>query len=161
MRYSLDERTYLAKVTGQSILDYDADVQIPDAVEDENGIVYRVNEMANDLFKGCSMIRSLRLSESIATFDFKCIDNSSCEELYFGQNASTIYPGGTSKLTKISVSSFNTCLVMEDGVLFNKDKTILMKAPYKMEQVTTYNVPDSVNYIYDGAFKGVKYDYTW
>lgn len=161
LRYSLDERTYLAKVTGQSILDYDADVQIPDAVEDENGIVYRVNEMANDLFKGCTMIRSLRLSESIATFDFKCIDNSSCEELYFGQNASTIYPGGTSKLTKISVSSFNTCLVMEDGVLFNKDKTILMKAPYKMEQVTTYNVPDSVNYIYDGAFKGVKYDYTW
>ena len=161
LRYSLDERTYLAKVTGQSILDYDADVQIPDAVEDENGIVYRVNEMANDLFKGCTMIRSLRLSESIATFDFKCIDNSSCEELYLGQNASTIYPGGTSKLTKISVSSFNTCLVMEDGVLFNKDKTILMKAPYKMEQVTTYNVPDSVNYIYDGAFKGVKYDYTW
>lgn len=161
LRYTLDSDTYLAKVSGQSILDYDADIQIPDAVEDENGILYRVNELASDLFEGCTMIRSLRLSESIACFNFYSINNSSCKELYFGQNASTIYPGGTSKLEKISVSDFNTCLVMENGVLFNKDKTVLMKAPYKMEQVNTYEVPDSVNYIYEGAFDGVKYAYSW
>ena len=161
LEYTLNPKTNFAKVSGQKILDLDAQIQIPDAVEDEEGTLYRVNELADDLFVSCSMIKSLRLSESLQKFNFSCLKKSSCQDLYLGQNASTIFPGETQKIENISVSKYNTSLVVENGVLFNKEKTVLMKAPHSMESVSTYEVPATVKHIYDCAFSDTKYGYHW
>lgn len=104
LEYTLNPKTNFAKVSGQKILDLDAQIQIPDAVEDEEGTLYRVNELADNLFVSCSMIKSLRLSESLQKFNFSCLKKSSCQDLYLGQNASTIFPGETQKIENISVS---------------------------------------------------------
>ena len=161
LEYTLNAKTNFAKVSSQRILDIDAQIQIPDAVVDKDGTLYQVNELADDLFVNCSMIKSLRLSESLQKFNFSCLNKSSCQELYLGQNASTIFPGATQKIENISVSKYNTSLAVENGVLFNKEKTVLMKAPYSMENVTTYEVPVTVKHIYDYAFSDTKYAYHW
>lgn len=94
LEYTLNSQLNFAKVSSQRILDIDTQIQIPDAVVDKDGTLYQVNELADDLFVNCSMIKSLRLSESLQKFNFSCLNKSSCQELYLGQNASTIFPGG-------------------------------------------------------------------
>ena len=56
-------------------------------------------------------------------------------------------------LERIYVDSGNTVYASDDsGVLFNKDKTVLISAPTKLQE--TYTVPTSVTWIYDNAFSG-------
>lgn len=61
---------------------------------------------------------------------------------------------GTSptNLACIQVDSANTAYCSEDGILFNKDKTILIKYPKKKPE-TTYNIPESVTTIAKNAFE--------
>ena len=55
-------------------------------------------------------------------------------------------------LKEILVSDYNPYFTSIDGVLFNKDCTILLKYPPKKSN-TTYRVPDSVLYVEEDAFK--------
>ena len=56
-------------------------------------------------------------------------------------------------LEGVYVDSGNTVYASDDfGVLFNKDKTVLILAPTKLQG--TYTVPTSVTWIYDNAFSG-------
>ena len=57
-----------------------------------------------------------------------------------------------SKLTKINVASDNSAYCSVDGVLFNKDKTVLFAFPGGRSG--DYSIPDSVTTIYTGAFYG-------
>ncbi len=54
-------------------------------------------------------------------------------------------------LTEINVSEGNIILSSVDGVLFNKDKTVLVKYPVASER-TTYSVPEGVERINMNAF---------
>ena len=54
-------------------------------------------------------------------------------------------------LTSISVNEDNTTYSSEDGVLFNKDKTELIRFPYK-NKTDNYVIPDSITTIAKGAF---------
>ena len=54
-------------------------------------------------------------------------------------------------LTRITVDEANTVYSSEDGVLFNKDKTVLMKYPNGKAK-THYTIPDSVTSIGSYAF---------
>ena len=59
---------------------------------------------------------------------------------------------GCSSLTSISVDANNPSLSVENGVLFNKDKTTLIDFP--AGKSGTYTVPNSVTKICDSAFWG-------
>ncbi len=56
-------------------------------------------------------------------------------------------------LTKIDVGNGNTVYSSQDDVLFNKDKTEIIKYP-KGKLNTSYEIPDSVTIIGDSAFSG-------
>lgn len=56
-------------------------------------------------------------------------------------------------LERINVDSENIIFSSADGVLFNKDKTVLIKYPPKNKN-TSYTIPSSVKYIEDMAFIG-------
>ena len=61
--------------------------------------------------------------------------------------------------TAFTVDSANAFLCAENGVLFNKDKTRLIKYPTKKTD-TAYTVPDSVETIGTGAFYRIYYNLT-
>jgi hypothetical protein len=56
-------------------------------------------------------------------------------------------------LTSITVDSRNSSYTSIDGVLFNKEKTTLIKYPIG-KKVSTYSIPSSVTAIGDYAFSG-------
>lgn len=58
-----------------------------------------------------------------------------------------------SKLTSISVSDGNQYFSSENGVMFNKDKTQLVRYPTGKKD-TLYTIPDGVTEILDFAFSG-------
>lgn len=60
--------------------------------------------------------------------------------------------GKCSALTEINVDPANAEYSSADGVLFNKDKTKLIKFPEGKAVNQSYNVPESVTEIDDGAF---------
>lgn len=59
----------------------------------------------------------------------------------------------TTSLTSITVDESNNNYASEDGILFNKDKTILIQYP-KAKTGTSYKIPDTVNTISELAFFG-------
>lgn len=85
-----------------------------------------------------------------------------CNELYIPENVSHIYSGALNaceELCYINVSAENPCYSAEGGVLFNKDKTELVRFPSEKNPYNEaanewgqYVVPDSVRYIGYCAF---------
>lgn len=63
---------------------------------------------------------------------------------------------GMPYLKEIMVDEDNEYFASQDGVLFNKDKTVLIAYP-QMKQVDEYVVPESVKVIYDYAFQPANY----
>ena len=89
-------------------------------------------------------------------------DRKITKALYIGKNGEFTIPGtvesistsvlgNATGLTEINVEAGNANFVAEDGVLFNKDKTILLRYPDDNER-TTYIVPSTVVSIADKAF---------
>ena len=60
---------------------------------------------------------------------------------------------GCTELNNISVASDNSEYCSVDGVLFNKDKTVLYTYPLGKPD-KTYAVPDTVTELYESAFDG-------
>ena len=56
-------------------------------------------------------------------------------------------------LEAIQVAKDNPAYISQDGILFNKDKTELIRYPEEKEG-ESYNIPDSVTAIADDAFRG-------
>jgi len=54
-------------------------------------------------------------------------------------------------LTAVDVTPGNSAYSSENGILYNKDKTTLRKYPAGMKD-TSFTIPDSVTFIYTGAF---------
>lgn len=63
-----------------------------------------------------------------------------------------ISASGLGQLKEIAVDKNNQVLASEDGVLYNKEKTVLIKYPNKKQG--TLNIPNSVTTIGDRAFSG-------
>lgn len=85
-------------------------------------------------FSGCTALKEIRIPETVT---------------YIGSGAFT----QCSELVGIWVSEDNPQYSSDDrGVLFNKDKTVLLRAPGGMEG--EYKIPDSVTEIYINGFYG-------
>lgn len=59
------------------------------------------------------------------------------------------------KTNSFNVSSDNQYYSSENGVLYNKEKTVLIKCPHA-SAITSFTVPDTVNTIKSFSFNGVK-----
>ena len=137
-----------------------------------------VTSMGRNVFRECSSLTRVTISGSVTSIGYYAFYE--CSSLIsatipdsvtsIGEYAfcrcsnmtSVMIPGGVtsigrgafslcSSLTGIDVVSDNSCYASADGVLFNKNKTILIQYPNGKSE-SSYTIPDSVTSISDYAF---------
>ena len=114
-----------------------------------------VTSIGNEAFRYCSSLTSITIPNSVTSIG---------REAFYGCSSltsATIGSGVTSigneafdncdKLNQINVDTANTVYSSENGVLFNKDKTELIRYP-EGKADTSYSIPNSVTYIVYRAF---------
>lgn len=92
-----------------------------------------VKIIGKDAFSGCTSLKSINLGKSVSLLDSGW--NYDCP------------------LEDINVSTENTHYSSENGVLFNKDKTVLIEYPIANSR-TEYVIPNGVTTINEGVFAG-------
>ena len=95
-----------------------------------------VTSIGSYAFQSCSSLTNITIPDSVTSI---------------GANAFS----GCSSLTSINVSDNNKNYSSIDGVLFNKDKTEIIKYPTKKKE-TSYDIPNSVTSIGADAFLGCR-----
>ena len=99
--------------------------------------------IGNAAFGNCSGLQSIILPATLKSIGIST-------EGY----QSTIF-GGCSRLEDISVEQGSQFFSSEDGVLFDREKTILYRYP-EGKTDTTYNLPSTVETLFNGAFWGAR-----
>lgn len=94
-------------------------------------VKYSVNLQNNSQFEGCEGIEKIILGSKVTSFD--------ASMFYLNEN------------TTIEIAEDNQNLSMEDGILFNKDKTTIIYA-FPSKTSKTYTIPSTVTDIGSGAF---------
>ena len=175
--YNLNKTDLTAEVTSKSEK-YTGEILIPTSII-LNDTVYAVTSIGFSAFYWCEGVTSIALPNSITSIKnqafWGCTGLSSLSipstVRTIGNNAfyscrglaSITIPGSVTRLegddfsdctnlTAILVeeSSLNYCSV--NGVLFNKDKSMIVRYPVG-KQETSYTIPDSVTIIGSGAFE--------
>lgn len=138
--YNITDLTNMtAEVTYESYMDENnysslpAVVTIPETVN-LYGDEYRITGIGENAFYGCNRLTQVTIPKSVTNI---------------GENAFAY----CNALKEINVESGNTAYCSEDGVLFNKDKTILIKYPIGKTNAS-YTIPNSVTSIGHSAFNG-------
>ena len=125
LEYSIEN----GKVTITGYTGSATEVVIPSTI---NG--YPVTTIVYEAFARSSKLTSITIPDSVTSINDNAFEN--CKSL-----------------TSITVGEENQYYSSQDGVLFNKDKTTLIRYPSRKPE-TTYAVPDSVTTIESGAFRG-------
>ncbi len=106
-------------------------------------------------FSHCSSLTSIIIPDSVETIgDCAFYECTSLKSVTIGGNVNSIGDSAFArcgKLASINVSDNNSKYCSINGVLFNKNKTVLMQYPAN-KTLTSYVVPDSVKTIDDYAF---------
>ena len=106
-------------------------------------------------FWDCSGLTSVTIGNSVTRIGYAAFcDCSGLTSVTIPNSVTSIDHtafSGCSKLTEINVDSANTKYTSENGVLFNKDKTTIVRYPANKTE-TTYTIPNSVTSIGYAAF---------
>lgn len=118
----------------------------------------KLRVIGRNAFTGCSALASVEIPEGVDSIERAAF--AGCPSLQFAQLPSTVsymrYPFiNCPSLKEIRVAKKNPFYFSEDGVLFNKDKTVLLKYPSNKAD-TVYRIPDTVKELEWNAFDGVK-----
>ncbi len=131
-------------------------------------------------FSGCNSLNSIKMADSITSIGGSAFNGTSitsisipsgvkkvekapfdgCNKLQTIEihasvtDIATDFLKSASSLTTINVNASNAKFSSENGVLFNKNKTELIKFPNNKKDVTQYKVPTTVEWIREGAFYG-------
>ena len=130
-------------------------VEIPATVTFNNR-TYGVTSIGADAFRGCSSLTSVTIPVSVTSLGQRAFSGcSSLTSIAIPGSVTTIGDyafSGCSSLTSIDVGEGNTKYASENGVLFNKDKTELVRFPAGKDGA--YAMPNSVTSIRVSAFSG-------
>ncbi len=130
------------------------------SVEDGNnyfsatdGVLFNKDKTTLLYFPG-SKNGSYSIPATVTTIADRAFQYSHLSSIQIPSSVTTIGNGffGQS-LTEIIVESGNTHYIVEDGVLLNKDKTILLCAEHN--KTGSYTIPETVKIIQDNAFRFV------
>lgn len=121
-----------------------------------NNVEYDVTEINEDALKSCSGITALNIQVPLTNLNMDLISGcTNLTKLTIPSSITNIDDKVCDLLENITVAEDNTVYSSEDGVLFNKDKSMIIKYP-KNKKNTSYVVPDSVKEISANAFKDNK-----
>lgn len=108
-------------------------------------------------FVGCTSLESINIPSGVTLIGMCAFSGcTSLTEIYIPASVAYISKSpfyGCTELNNISVASDSGDYCSVDGVLFNKDKTILYAYPLGKPE-KTYAVPDTVTELYESAFDG-------
>lgn len=118
---------------------YKGEIDIPSFVTtgDNSEFLFRVREIDQNTFNGCTNIKKINIPYSVLKISFDAFN-------------------GCNSLEQIAVNQQNPTYVSIDGVLFSKDKKMLIQFPAK-KKLTEYVLPDEVAFICPAAFKDNPY----
>ena len=127
---------------------------IPETV-DFSGNSVPVTEIGSYAFKNCKSLESLELPDSLTTICSRAFDGSGLQRIRIPKNVNKIEDYAFAdcvSLENIAVSDHNGQYSSDNGILYNKDKTILLA--YPGNYLADYTVSSSVTEIASGAFAG-------
>ena len=127
-------------------------VEIPSEVDG-----YTVTEIADDGFVNCHEMESVIIPDTVTTIGSYAFAATNITSIEIPASVTEIRndkgtPFDNSMLEAINVAEGNEKYCSVDGVLFNKDKTSLVKHPCQTSEV--YTVPEGVKKIEAYAFAG-------
>ena len=118
-----------------------------------------VTTIGEGAFRGCKSLQSIDIPDSVTTIGreafFEC---KSLQSIDIPDSVTTIGIGAFSECTSlqsIDVAVTNPKFTSFDGILFNKEKSTIIRMPEGIG-ITEYTISDSVTTIGIGAFSGCK-----
>ncbi len=163
--YTFDETNRCATVGDNSIesnssgySDKSGEVILPDIVKSKEGYSYRVTRIASTAFRSCIYLISLDISDSVRCAENGAFSGSYLRRLKIGSGlidftwcSSLRSTVALRYLRFYDVSKDNPRFSSVDGVLYNKDKTVLLSVPTNYE-ASSLVIPDTVEEIGYQAF---------
>lgn len=123
---------------------YSGDIVIPQTVE-ISGSTYIVTNIDDYAFRGCKGVTSISIPNTVTSFGAYAMAGCSYKEIFIPYRVMDIGIGSlyTETLENIVVSEDNQYYVSVDGVLYNKEKTIMYQYPIAKSSVD-FIVPEGV-----------------
>ena len=152
--YNLDATKHIAEVTYGSSYSELTSANIPDSVL-YNNEEYRVTSIGKEAFSQCDELISVIIGNSVTSIGESAFEYSS-NLAYVTIGSGVTFIGEDAfdhcyDMTEINVAADNPTYCSEEGILFNKEKTTLIKYPRRKQGA--YIVPNSVISIEANAFK--------
>jgi hypothetical protein len=117
-----------------------------------------VTRIGDYAFNGCGSLTSITIPNSVTSIGDYAFDGCDITSIIIPNSVTRIGDGAflyCESLTAINVDTNNTAYCSQDGVLYNKDKTILITYPKRKSG--SFTIPNSVTSIGDYVFSGCYY----
>lgn len=113
--------------------------------------------IADSAFNGCGGLKSITIPDSMVSIGSHAFEGcSGLTGMVIPKNVTNIGDYAfysCTKMESIDVNADNAAYCSENGILYNKEKTEIIRFSIK-KQNTVFNIPDGVTVIADGAFSG-------
>ena len=124
-----------------------SNIELPDSI----------TKIEANAFNGCSKLTITKLPDNLQEIgDYAFSGCTQIKEMEIPAKVEKIGIGSLGDLKAINVVEENNYFSSEDGVLFNKDKTILIRYP-ELKIDEEYSIPEGVISISDNAFENCTY----